>query len=764
MHALTYPIVAAHQRSGPVVTRLLSLAALWLAALTLTSTVFAQAGETLSLEIVSSPPEYVSGGDARLVVSVPRRIALADVTIWSDNHQVTDDFAQRGDAHALEGVVSGLPLGTTTITAFAGPFKATLDLTNRDIRGPMFSGPPQEVFVCASESHRATAGLGEVLDEDCSLARQVDFLYLSTTTNNFEAFDPAAGTPADIAFVSGPLGEQPLIVRWERGTINRFIYSIAIPSVASQDVDAPDVSGWNGRLVYQFQGGVGIGHYQGSPSRGNMLNPRLLASGYAIAYSTGNRTSTHYDLIVGGETAIMVKDRFVTAYGAPLYTVGLGGSGGGIQQYVYAQNHPGLLDALIPQYSYPDMVTQTIHVGDCELLERFMDAKVAEDPSSRWATWSNRTLLQGMNASDELPNPYNQGAPGLTECINGWRGLSALALNPHFGTAPGITAEQQASAHWTYFEDIVQVVGRRDDGFARSSWDNVGVQYGLQALQGGHISPEEFLELNSEIGGWKDQAEMVQEGCPFIEQLCADPAQFDPTSSRNMNLSSGSRPAPRTEGDLGAIRAIWNSGLVFIGDRLGVPAIDWRPYLERQLDMHNTVQSFAARQRIIAAGGDPGEMVIWFTDVVDGQGEFDQTPLALEVIDEWLANMRRDPSLSVSAARPARAVDSCFDASGALIYAGEDAWAGILGGGPDGSEGACTSEFEVYSSSRIVAGGPITGDVFKCALQSVDEAIRRGVYGSWQPSAEERARLVEIFPTGVCDYEAGNVHLAVWFH
>ena len=50
----------------------------------------------------------------------------------------------------------------------------------------------------------------------------------------------------------------------------------------------------------------------------------------------------HYNLELGGETAIMVKDRFVSAYDDPDYTVGLGGSGGAIQQYVYAQNHqPG---------------------------------------------------------------------------------------------------------------------------------------------------------------------------------------------------------------------------------------------------------------------------------------------------------------------------------------------------------------------------------------------------------------------------------------
>ncbi len=72
----------------------------------------------------------------------------------------------------------------------------------------------------------------------------------------------------------------------------------------------------------------------------------------------------------------MVKDRFVSAYANPDYTVGVGGSGGGIQQYVYAQNHKGLIDAGIPQYSYPDMITQTIHVGDCELIERWMDVEV----------------------------------------------------------------------------------------------------------------------------------------------------------------------------------------------------------------------------------------------------------------------------------------------------------------------------------------------------------------------------------------------------
>ena len=130
-----------------------------------------------------------------------------------------------------------------------------------------------------------------------------------------------------------------------------------------------------------------------------MLYLAGLQLGYAVLYSTGTRTNTHYNLQLGGETAIMVKDRFVSAYAEPEYTVAVGGSGGAIQQYVYGQNHPGLLDGGVPQYSYPDMVTQTIHVGDCELLERWADSKVIANPLSMWGTWVNRSLIEGLNAS-----------------------------------------------------------------------------------------------------------------------------------------------------------------------------------------------------------------------------------------------------------------------------------------------------------------------------------------------------------------------------
>jgi hypothetical protein len=547
------------------------------------------------------------------------------------------------------------------------------------------------------------------------------------------------------------------VVRWERGTINRFIYSIAMLAPDATGLDDLTGSAWNGRLIYYFQGGVGIGHYQGDPSGERMLYDHGLSQGYAIAYSTGTKTGTHYNLVVGGETALMVKERFIELYDLPLYTVGLGGSGGAIQQYVYGQNHKGLIDAAIPQYSYPDMVTQAIHVGDCEPLEFYMD--VLDGSNTRWQTWSNRTLLEGMNASDTVFNPYTQSL-GNSECVNGWRGLSPLALNPHYGHARGQELYEPQSAvaaiEWTHFGDLVNVYGVAEDGFARNFWDNVGVQYGLTSVASGEITPAEFLQVNAMIGGWKNEPEMVQEGSPFFPPGEIDPANWDPWSARNQVYSTNplASPAPRTEGDVIAMQAAYESGLVFHGE-IDIPIIDWRHYLERELNMHNSHQSFAARQRIRNFQGQSDNQVIWFTDSVAGS-RFDQTPEALEVIDTWMANIRANPALGVAANKPPRAVDRCFDAAGQEIAAGDEVWDGIL---DDNPAGTCTQQFPIYSTARIVAGAPITGYLFKCHLKPVAEAVANGDYGVWAPSPAEQVMLQQIFPDGVCDYSRPDAGL-----
>ncbi|KAA1191852.1 hypothetical protein F0M18_09990 [Pseudohalioglobus sediminis] len=716
------------------------------------------------LAVLSSSPDQVSGGSARIDIGLPEGLAPENVEISVDGADVTPRFSPNDDGSRLQGVVTDLAEGDNRLavnsTGGEAP-EAELMLTNHPATGPIFSGPQQQPFLCSTDSHRAGLELGPVIDENCSVDTVVSHKY-RTTEGGWADYAPGQERPGDMATTTTSNGEEvDFIVRWERGTINRFLYSLAVLAPNDDGSESPDLSAWNRRLVYYFQGGVAIGHYQGSPSQSRALYSDALAAGYAVAYSTGTKTGTHYNLQVGGETAIMVKDRFISAYGAPDYTVGVGGSGGGIQQYVYAQNHPGLIDAGVPQYSYPDMVTQTIHIGDCELIERWIDLQLQEDPNSKWADWNNRSWLLGLNASNDVPNDVTEFGltpwvpQGSSECTKSWRGLSPLALNPHFGDAPGITPEERDEVEWTHFADLINIYGRADDGFARNPWDNVGVQYGLQALRDGNITAEEFLDLNFNIGSWKPEAEMVQEGCPFFTDLCFAldfdqplyPDQIDPWSWRNMALSDGSNPAPRRTADPGAIDAAIESGMVNRGD-VEIPLIDVRHYLEEQLDMHNTHQSFAARQRLLNHDGDASNQVIWF--IAPGEEEnYNNTIYAFEVIDEWMTNIRDNPEATVGENRPAAAVDSCFDSEGELIASGEDVWNGIL---DEEAPGTCTEQFPVYSTSRIVAGAPITGDVFKCELQPVAQAIERGLYGDWMPTEEQVATLEAIFPEGVCDY------------
>lgn len=740
-----------------------------------------QPGYQLSIEVLSGAPDWVTGDDALIRVNAGDRVDLAEVEVRRNGTDVTAMLTPDPASHALTGLVTGLAVGPNTIRAESrlGP-AAELTLRNHPIGGPVFSGPKQYPFLCRTEQ----GGLGQPLvdnqdgegmrvyalnpdgtksatvvgwSRDCAGTTAVDYVYRASN-NSFKPLPADGSRPADLTTTTTLDGQEvDYVVRRERGTINRFVYSIAMlaplsEAAAGTGLTDPDNSGWNGRVIYSFDGGVGIGHDQGRLT-GNHLYHNGLSLGYAILASSGTRTSTHYNLILGGETALMVKEHFIESHGVPLYTVGVGGSGGAIQQYVYGQNYgTRVIDAAIPQYSYPDMVTQTIHVSDCELLEYYMD--VTDGANPKWKNWENRRWLEGLNSSATVPNPYRGGAPGSTECIKGWRGLTPLANNPLWTQLdsrwsqmdpPGVAQ----TVHWTHWDDLRTVYGVGADGYARTTFDNVGVQYGLAALTAGHITPAEFLDLNAKVGTWKPASEMVQEGCPFTPSACANPAEFDPWSSRNMRLSpdGGSTPAPRSTGDRDAIAAAYQSGLVFTG-AIDIPIIDWRHYLEEQLDMHNSHQSFAARQRMLNADRQAGNQVIWFTDARPAVA-FDQTPEALEVIDEWMANMRANPSGGVVANKPARATDRCFTTLGTEIASGPNVWDGIL---DDRPAGTCTQAFPLFGTSRTVAGGPIEGSVYACQLQSVDAAIDRGVYGSWQPTLAERDRLKQIFPTGVCDY------------
>jgi hypothetical protein len=730
-----------------------------------------------ALEVVSSRADHVTGGTALLTLTGNNnQLELAQIQFRASGLTL-EVLRSSINADSQQWLIGGIPTGSVTIDAISGSGQllASIEIESHPITGPIFSGPQQYPFVCSSVlewgvqplvDHQEEWGFPVVDDsgdvvgysKDCSIEPFFEYQYRNTN-GEYLAMPDDGSRPVDMSTTTLTDGRLvDFVIRWERGTINRFLYSYAIladPSDRSVSPLDPGTVNWNGRLLFHFEGGVGVGHFQGRINAGRARLAEALEQGYAVAYSSGNRTGEHYNLQVGGETALMVKEHFIKRFGPPLYTVAIGGSGGAIQQYVYQQNHPGLIDAGVPQYSYPDMVSQTIHVGDCELLEHYMDVTDRDNP--KWQITNNRSMLIGFNSTDAVPDPLADikrqlgyaSAPGSNECIPAWRGLTPLSMNPHYGQVreqekmhpPGI----MDSVQWTHYEDLKNIYGVDANGQARVPWDNVGVQYGLQALTEGNITEEEFLDLNAKIGGWKHPSEMVQEGFPFLGEPTAE--NFDPWSRRNMNLSAGNDPAPRTQGDIQAISALYQSGMVFDG-QLNIPVIDWRHYLEEELDMHNSHQSFSARQRITNRMGDAGNQLIWFTDARPS-ASFDQTMQALDVLHDWVMNIKSNPEAGVAANRPETAVDACFATDGSLIAQGSDVWGGVL---DNNAPGTCTQTFPLYSTSRIVAGGPIEGSVFKCTLKPLDTALSDGTYGNWIPDSDQIAQLRTIFPDGVCDY------------
>lgn len=749
----------------------------------------ASQGKDVQLSILSSPPQYVSGGDARIGVTAAP--GLHDKLQFYINGTRVNVPLQVKGSHRVEGVIKGFGVGQNTLEVYVKDrsLRDTVQVTNYPITGPMFTGEHQKPFVCTTTQgavgrqplvdsatppgYKVTDAGGAVIgySRDCSVDTIVTYWYRRNTGGGLVALPAGPQLPADMGKVTLADGRVvDFIVRREVGSINRFLYSIAMlaPAPANDNAAKDDTRNWNGKLLYWFQGGVAIGHTQGTVHGGSM-NPDILGQGWAIVHSSGNNTGTHYNLNLAGETAMMTKERFIERYGVPVYTVGLGGSGGAIQQYIIAQNHPGVLDGLLPVQSYPDMVTQTIHVGDCELLEYYMDA--TDRTNAKWRTTKNRTWLVGFNAEEGFTQVNDPLAPlktalgystavGSTECVPAWRGLTPLAMNPLYGQAPNqqnyVPQSDIAAIRWTHYDDLRNVYGVDATGAARVTWDNVGVQYGLRSLKQGKITPAEFLHVNWNIGGWKHPSNMVQETFPFfgtgaaeVQKALTIPGYFDPWSSKNRLASAGAgQPMPRSVGDPIAMRAAYTSGHVFRG-QLNVPAIDHRQYMERELDMHNSHQSFASRQRVLHAMGNSDNMVIWFTDTRPGVPKASQSLEALAVMDRWLTNMRLYPGKGIAGNKPAEATDACYDLQGQLMYRGSDAWSGIL---DDAAPGPCTQAFPLYGTSRIVAGAPIEGAVYDCAKKSVDQALADGTYAPWVPNAGEIAQLKQIFPGGVCDY------------
>jgi hypothetical protein len=639
-------------------------------------------------------------------------------------------------------------------------------------------GPLQYPFACQTQESglgqpqvdndqgwgTAVTHRGQVIgySKDCLVPTRVEYYYKSVERGRLLPYD--SDTPQDDIDVVDRDGEAlPFVVLVERGTINRYIYAIAMLTTPDLHPEA-HLTLWNKRLLYQFRGGVGIGKKQGRGSVSTATRDAMgaLAAGYAVAFSTGTYTSTHYDMLRAGHTAAMVKAQFEAAYGKPEFTIGIGGSGGAVQQYLAAQNHPGLLDGLIPIYSYPDMITQTNWALDCELLEHYFDATSG---NRRWRRQEERTAVMGLSASNSVENPFNSihrwsrlrrldwdwPGRGGTECALAWRGLTALTGNPRFLSDHRRYARDVVKRErWTHWHDLRNIYGVGSDGHDNRTWSNAGVQYGLHALRSGAISPEEFLHLNSSIGTWKAPRDMESERYwvasgpharrPRLADVSIWSAHNMKANRRGQAKVKHFRPdstrtppvAPRTRSDVAPVQAAFRAGQVYLG-QVTLPTLDVRHYLDPILDMHHSFASLSVRARMEAAGTDTGNHVIWMAEPY-----YDFIADSLAVMDAWL-----------SGERPERAVDSCFDADGHVIARGEGVWDGAWN---EREDGVCMQRFPPFQSPRNVAGEPMTGDVFRCALEDVDEFTRAGGYGPVDMEPYLR-HLRRVFPDGVCNYE-----------
>ena len=302
-----------------------------------------------SFQIVtlSARNDMISGGDVFVRIEVAPGMPLAETTVTLNGADVTSAFRPVGGA--LLGLVQGLQFGDNTLVVDEPQHgTASVTLTNYPRSGPMFSGPHEQPFICMTEAFILPVTgetLGPALDADCSIVTRIDYVYWSTA-GLFKPLPDPTVLPTDVATTTTNQGATVrYIVRVETGTINRAIYQVVIlhDPTAEPPLDPFTRSaGWNGHLIYTLGGGCQGGWYVQGNVTGGVLDAVMLSQGYATASASLNVFGTNCNDLLAAETAMMVKERFIEAYGSPLFTIGWGGSGGSYQCHQISDNYPGV--------------------------------------------------------------------------------------------------------------------------------------------------------------------------------------------------------------------------------------------------------------------------------------------------------------------------------------------------------------------------------------------------------------------------------------
>ncbi len=664
---------------------------------------------------LSSRPDLVTGGSVLVRIDVPQDVANGKTTVTLNGADVTSKFRTNGDT--MTGLVDGLNQGSNTLFVDSngqgnGRPTASLTLVDYPITGPVISGAQEQPFVCETETFSMPAGLpklGKALDANCTIATRVDYIY-RTTAGTFKPL-PSGSRPADLATTKISTGQTvPYIVRLTTGTVNRAIYQTAVLHDPSNEAE-PDVftrpAGWNGRLIYNFGGGCPGGWYRQGSSTGGVTDDMMLRQGYAVASSSLNVFGNNCNDLIAAETMMMTRETFIKAYGAPDYTIGFGCSGGSYQQQQIADNYPGLLDGIIPGCTFPEVLFATVYtVTDAALINHYyagakiptsLDQQRAVSGFLKWEAIGN--LVQSALRID--PTSYCSVLP------------ASMRYDP---------VSNPTGTRCDVYDHHADVFGKDPaTGLVRRPLDNVGVQYGLAALNAGTISKDQFLDLNEKIGGYDKDANYVPQ---------------------------------RTVADTEAIRISYRSGRLTngAGGLRDVPIIDYRAYADDQPfgDLHMRFHSFSVRERLKKANGNADNQVMVVEDFRYGYYGSNSPLLqqALNQIDRWIGAIKADTSSrsqhdKVVANKPSDLQEMCLtrDATPSQIVEAQTT-----------TGGQCSKLYPVSQFPRMVAGESIADDVIKCPLKPIDTNDYKSTF-----TPAEMTRLQKIFPDGVCDWSKPGV-------
>ena len=697
----------------------------------------------IQLRAVSTKPWLVTGGDLLVEVIIDESLSRAQLSMSLDGSDISDQFRETA-ATTLQALMTDIPEGDSTflVEHRGAQLSESLNLTNYPSIGPIISGPHEQPYVCQTEQFVTVAGdtLGSALDSNCSIPTRVDYVYWSILDEVFKPLPLDAETlpPEDMGLIT-IMGQviEPYIVRVETGTVNRAVYEIAMlhnPLNGSRFLNPWNrSSNWNDKLVYTHGGGCRAGWHQQGIRTGGVMRRGLFEQGYALTSATLNVFGQNCNDLLASETHIMVKERFIEHYGEPVHTIATGASGGSYQSHQTADNYPGVFDGIIVSSSFPDVTTATIFtLADSRLLHNYFSTLEVET-----FTQEQQRAVSGFGVWESIAN-LSRGAARLDPLFN-----VETPLEDQGGelSIPQLREELYSATNLrgiraTVYDHSVNIYGTITNpldpkqNIAQRPLDNVGVQYGLLALNQNILTVQQFLDLNRDIGG------------------------FD----RDMN-----HVPERHRADVQANKRAIESGRVLFGGAglASTPVIDYRTYNDHLEggDIHMIVHQFSTRQRLVNANGHADNHVMQ----VGGQWGFiegqDDLGSLFRQMNFWIQNIQADslepdPAFRVVRNKPANLTDSCWDTTGETIELVEE---------PLGfnSESRCGQLYPSYQSPRQVAGAPLANDIVSCQLKKID--LEDYVISF---TADEYQQLLNVFPGGVCDWSlgdsSGSRHQGTW--